>query len=213
MKAEGRRRGSLQRLVRPTTSLRKGHKMCQFAEESINRPIDQSTNQPDQPVFCCLRRFASRGDTSRKPMQLSARSSLGVTSSRPPKKSEIARPHQGVARVWCGCRGKKIQCCGCLTVARHERFANSSRPIGPVGTPPDPHRCVAHGAGLPPVAVGERYLGSSARTRAGKGRGSRTPRLNVWSRTSLCVVEVERACAALPAAASRREARRKSTTH
>ena len=107
MKAEGRRRGSLQRLVRPTTSLRKGHKMCQFAEESINRPIDQSTNQPDQPVFCCLRRFASRGDTSRKPMQLSARSSLGVTSSRPPKKSEIARPHQGVARVWCGCRGKK----------------------------------------------------------------------------------------------------------
>ena len=172
--------------------------MCQFAEESINRPIDQSTNQPDQPVFCCLRRFASRGDTSRKPMQLSARSSLGVTSSRPKQNKKQKSPAHTRAWPACGVAAaeKKIQCCGCLTVARHERFANSSRPIGPVGTPPDPHRCVAHGAGLPPVAVGERYLGSSARTRAGKGSGSRTPRLNVWSRTSLCVVEVERACAA-----------------
>ena len=170
--------------------------MCQFAEESINRPTSP-TNQPDQPVFCCLRRFASRGDTSRKPMRLSARSSLwGDIIAPPPKKSEIARPHQGVAAA----RKKKNSgrgCCGCLTVARHERFANSSRPIGPVGTPPDPHRCVAHGAGLPRMAVGERYLGSSARTRAGKGSGSRTPRLNVWSRTSLCVVEVERARACM----------------
>lgn len=174
--------------------------MCQFAEESINRPTSP------KPVFCCLRRFASRGGTSREPMRLSARSSLGVPcSSRPTKKSEIAPAHKQGARPACGVaaaekKKKKAQaggCCGCLTVARHERFANSSRPIGPVGTPPDPHRCAAHGAGLPRMAVGERYLGSSARTRAGKGSGSRsrTPRLNVWSRTSLCVVEVERACA------------------
>ena len=133
-----------------------------------------------------------------------------MTSSRPPpKKSEIARPHQGVAAARKKNSGRG--CCGCLTVARHERFANSSRPIGPVGTPPDPHRRVAHGAGLPRMAVGERYLGSSARTRAGKGSGSRTPRLNVWSRTSLCVVEVERARACMMRCCC--EARRKSTTH
>lgn len=191
----------MQRLVRPTTSLRKGHKMCQFAEESINRPTSP------KPVFCCLRRFASRGGTSREPMRLSARSSLGVpcSKSRPTKKNQKSPPPTNKGRgprvVWPPRKKKKKAqaggCCGCLTVARHERFANSSRPIGPVGTPPDPHRCAAHGAGLPRMAVGERYLGSSARTRAGKGSGSRsrTPRLNVWSRTSLCVVEVERACA------------------
>ena len=53
-------------------------------------------------------------------------------------------------------------------------------PIRPVGTPPGPHHSVAHGIGLPRPGFGERYLGGSTRTRAGKGAVPPRLKTSVW---------------------------------
>ena len=53
-------------------------------------------------------------------------------------------------------------------------------PIRPVGTPPGPHQSAAHGIGLPRPGFGERYLGGSTRTRAGKGAVPPRLKTSVW---------------------------------